>query len=65
MFIAISTDEWVDPDIHGRVLCTNLGAKCTLAEYPGTLHAGALIDAQPQLVIDVRHWADTQLPVQV
>jgi acetyl esterase/lipase len=61
MFIAFSTDEWIDPDVHGRVLCTGLGAKCKKAEYPGTLHAGDLVEAQPQLAVDARHWAGTQI----
>ena len=59
--IAGSSNEWVDLNIHGRPACTDLGSRCTLLEYPGTLHAGALIDANPQLAIDARHWADRQL----
>jgi acetyl esterase/lipase len=61
MFIAFSTDEWVDPDVHGRALCTSLAATCTVTEYPGTRHAGDLADSRPQLRLDARHWADTQL----
>ena len=51
----------MDLDVHVRALCTSLAAKCTVAEYPGTRHAGDLADSQPQLRLDARHWADTQL----
>lgn len=59
--VAISTDEWVDPDIHGRVFCTALTTRCTLFEFPGTAHAGTIADQQPQLLVDLRHLADTWL----
>jgi len=36
----------VDLDVHVRALCTSLAAKCTVAEYPGPLHAGDLADTQ-------------------
>jgi acetyl esterase/lipase len=61
MFVAFSTDEWVDPDLHGRLLCNALGGRCRKAEYPGKLHAGELVGAVPQLAVDARHWADTQV----
>ena len=38
--IAVSTDEWVDPDIHGRAFCAALAARCRLMEYSGPLPAG-------------------------
>jgi acetyl esterase/lipase len=59
--VVISTDEWVSPDVHGRTFCTPLGVRCTLIEYPGTLHAGKLADAHPDLLVTLRHWADVQL----
>lgn len=57
--VVISTDEWVDPDIHGRVFADATG--CELIEYPGTLHAGHLIDAHPDLAVTLRHRADLML----
>ena len=60
--IVISTSEWVDPDIHGRVTCTALGEQCELLEYPGDLHAGALVDAHTtEIWRATRHWADLML----
>lgn len=59
--IAVSTDEWVDPDIHGRAFCAALAARCRLMEYPGTLHAGKLADAHPELLTYARQWADVQV----
>jgi len=59
--VAVSTDEWVDPDIHGRAFCAALTARCRLLEYSGTLHAGALADAHPELLTYARQWADVQV----
>jgi acetyl esterase/lipase len=54
-------DEWVDPDVHGRAFCAAVGDRCTLTEVPGGLHAGKIIDAHPELAVELRHWADQQL----
>jgi acetyl esterase/lipase len=59
--VGVDPLEWVDPDIHGRAFCLALGAKCHLDEIPGGLHGGAIAAANPQLVIDLRHWAETQV----
>jgi len=59
--VALSTDEWVDPNIHGRVFCAALTNRCHLFEFPGDLHAGALAAAHPELVTGLMHWADTQV----
>jgi len=59
--VAVSTDEWVDPDIHGRPFCAALTTRCRLLEYPGDLHAGALADAHPELLTYARQWADNQV----
>lgn len=61
-FIAWSTDEWVNPNVHGKKTCLALAAKCEGHEFVGNLHAGSLIDANPQLAVDARHWAGAQLP---
>lgn len=62
--VVISTDEWVDPSIHGRAFAAAVGAaggSCELIEYLGTLHAGHLIDAHPDLAVTLRHRADLML----
>lgn len=60
-FYGYSTNEWVDPGIHAKVSCAALGDRCTAHEYAGTAHAGALIDAHPELAVDARHWAGQQI----
>lgn len=60
-YVVISTDEWVDPDLHGRPYCAALTTRCTLVEYPGTAHAGTIVDQHPEAAVDARHWADQQL----
>ena len=61
MYIAFSTDEWVDPDIHGRALCRALGSRCHPVEYPGIAHAAILVTKYPQLAVEARRWADGQV----
>jgi acetyl esterase/lipase len=60
-WIVVGTGEWVDPDVHGIATCTALGARCTLTQVPEALHAGAIMDAHPDLRVAARHWADQQL----
>lgn len=60
-FFAISTNEWVDPDVHARISCAALGDRCHLQEYAGTAHGGALIDQHPEIAVDARHWAGVQI----
>jgi acetyl esterase/lipase len=60
MFIAVSTDEWVDPDIHGRALCTALGRRCRLVEFPGVAHAAHLLIHHPGLALEARLWAEAR-----
>lgn len=59
--IGVNPNEWVDPDIHGRAFCDALANRCELTETDGGLHAGAIADAFPQVLVDLRHWADRQL----
>lgn len=58
MLLIGSANEWVSWDIHGAQLCALLGARCTSTVYPGTLHAGALVDAQLGLVPAALAWAN-------
>lgn len=60
-YVVISTGEWVDPDIHGRPFCEALADRCTLVEYPGTAHAGKIVDQNPDAARDARHAADRML----
>ena len=61
-YVVVGTGEWVDPNVHGIPFCQALGDRCTLVQVPEALHAGAIIDAHPEIaMLDARHWADTKI----
>lgn len=56
-YLVWAIGDWVDPLVHAAPFCATLGDRCTRTRYPGDLHGGALVEANPDLRDRALDWA--------